>query len=170
MASFFTTSSVVGVDLNNTGTTQLYALGTRVAGTQNSEWVYAYTTTAVTAYKCVAVQAGGTMGMASGADVIAGYQLAFAQTSFAAGDYGWVAIRGEGLGVMTTGQATVTLAIANGQICVAASGASTGMVSNVATASGTISGVAFTSAQTTAGATVTGAIITWPRAQAGTAG
>lgn len=170
MANFFANSSTLGVDLNNTGSTQLFALGTKVLGTNDSEWVYAYTTTAITAYKCVAVQGGGTMGMASGSDVIAGYQLAFAQTSFAAGEYGWVAIRGAQMGVMTTGQASVTLAIANGQICVAASGASTGMVSNVATGSGTISGVAFTSAQSTAGATVTGAIITWPRAQAGTMG
>jgi len=167
MATYYSTGSQIGVDLNNTGSTQLFALGTKVMGSSNSEWVYGYTTTAVTAYKCVAIQAGGTMGMASGADVIAGSQLAFAQTSFAAGDYGWVAIRGEGLGVMTTGQATVTLAIANGQICVAASGVSTGMVSNVATSSGTINGVAFTSAASTAGATVTGAIITWPRAQGG---
>ena len=170
MATYYATSSQIGVDLNNTGQTQLFALGTRVAGTTNSEWVYAYTTTVVTAYKCVAIGAGGTMGMASGTDVIAGLQLAFAQTSFAAGDYGWVAIRGDSLGVMTTGQATVTLAIANGQICVAASGASTGCVSNVCTSSGTISGVAFTSAASTAGATVTGAIITWPRAQGGLMG
>lgn len=167
MATNYPTSSLIGADFNSTGTTQLFALGTKAHGTNNTEYVYCYTTTAVTAYKCVAIQASGTMGMASGSDVIAGYQLGFAQTSFAAGEYGWVPIRGEGLGVMTTGQATVTLAIANGQICVAASGVSTGMTSNVATSSGTVYGVAFTSAQTTGGATVTGAIITWPRASGG---
>ena len=34
------TSSIIGVDLNNAGTTQLFALGTKVFGTDDSEWEY----------------------------------------------------------------------------------------------------------------------------------
>lgn len=151
--------STIGVDLDNTSTTQLFALGTHVLGTNASEWVYVQAATSVTAYKVVAFNNAYTCGMASATDVLNGLQLGVAQTAFAASAYGWVAIRGNSLGVMTTGSATGT---AQG-IFLAASGTPTGTLSNVASASGTVAGISFVSVAQTATATVTGALLSWPR-------
>ena len=116
-------SSVIGVDLDNTSTTQLFALGTHVNGNNNSEWVYVQASTSVTAYKVCAFNNAYAMGMASATDVLNGLQLGVAQTAFASAAFGFIAIRGNSLGVMTTGSATGT---AQG-IFLAASSTPTGM-------------------------------------------
>ena len=167
MASFFTQSSTIGVDLNTTSTTQLFALGTHVLGDRGSEWVYVQAATAVTLGKCVAISNAGTCAMVSATDMVLGTtpQLGFAQVAFAASDFGWVPIRGENMAILTTGSTSATA-----QVCVAGSLASTGMVSTVATASGSIIGVLFVSIAQTATATLTGAILTWPRIASSTVG
>ena len=165
MATFFVNSSVIGADFQNPGATQLFALGTHALGTNNSEWVYCQAATAVTAGKCVIINQNATCGMASATDMIAPItgQLGFAQSAFAASDFGWIPIRGEQMAVLTTGSTSAT-----SQVCVAGSAASTGMVSTVATSSGSILGILFTSIAQTATATLTGAVLTWPRVAAGT--
>ena len=170
MATYFVQSSTVGVDLNNTGTTQLFALGTHVLGTADSEWVYVQAATAVTLGKCVVINSAGTCAMASATDMVQGtiQLLGFAQVAFAASDFGWIPIRGgagNAMAVLTTGSTSAT-----SQVCVAGSGASTGMVSTVATASGSVMGVLFVSIAQTATATLSGAVLTWPRAANTTVG
>ena len=154
-------SSVIGVDLDNASSTQLFALGTHVMGTNNSEWVYVQVgTSTVSAYKVVAFTGTFSVaGHASTTDLLNGLQLGVAQTAMATSSFGWVAIRGIGLGVMTTNSATAT---AQG-IFLAASSATTGVLSNFTSASGTVAGISFVSVAQTATMTVTGCTLTWPR-------
>src|SRR3990167_8960265 len=136
MATFVPTSSIIGVDLDNTSTTQLFALGTHVLGSNNSEWVYVIIgPTAVTADKMVAFTNAYTCAMASVADMQTnGLQLGVAQTAMATGAYGWVAIRGNSIGVLGSGSSTL---VPQGVFL-----HGTGLVDNQASASGTLAGVA----------------------------
>lgn len=161
MAQTFTlNSSTIGVDLNNGNATALFAVGTHVLGSNDTEWVYVQANTSILPYRMVAFNAAGTCGMASASDLLNGLQLGLAQTSISSQAYGWVAIRGIGLTVQTTGSATAT---AQG-IYLAASGTPTGVLSNVASASGTVAGISFTDVSTqTAVSTLTTATLSWPR-------
>lgn len=163
--AFYATSSMVGVDLNNPGSTQLFALGTKCQGTEGSEWVYIEARTAITAFKCVGIPINGTAGMVSAADTISGdHILAFAQTSFSSGQFGWVPIRGLNMYVMMTGSSTLTQGVI--PVCVAGSGVSTGMCSMVATATGTLVGIgvsSFGSGGQTATATAYQCILSYPK-------
>jgi hypothetical protein len=163
MAIFYANSPNIGVDLNNQSATALFALGTHVLGTQDTEWVYLQANVSISARTMIAFTVNGSAGMASGADIIAGSQLATAQTTVSTSSYFWAAIRGIGLTVLTTGNATTT---AQG-IFLAASGTPTGCLSNVASASGSVAGIAFTdSTNQTATSTYTVATLSWPRGRA----
>ena len=154
---FYTTSSKVGVDLNNAGTTQLFALGDQVQSTGQSRWVYVRAATSVTAYKVVAISTGGTCGMASGTDVLSGLLLGIAQTAIPASSYAWVPIEGSPLGVMTTGSCSVA-----NLVYIAASSTPTGIVSISASGSCTMLGISLLSVVDTAGATVAQCVLTFP--------
>lgn len=161
-SSFFSQQSRVGVDLNNSSTTQLFALGTKTLGSNNTEWVYVQAATSITAYKVVAFNGTFTCGMASGTDLIAGtHEIAVAQNAFAASEYGWVCRRGDRIGVMCTGSVSV-----GNQLFLAASSTPTGICSISASASGTIVGISLVTVVDTANATVHSAILTWPRSTA----
>ena len=167
MPTYSVNSSTIGVDLNTTSTTALFALGTVVKGSNNSEWVYVQAATAVTAFKCVSINAAFTCGMASVSDVIgtsgSSGRLGWAQNAFAASDYGWVPINGA-VYIMTTGSNTLTAGVV--PVCAGGSAVSTGMCSMVATATGTLQGVtivAHGSGGQTATATAASAILSWPR-------
>ena len=159
--AFYSTSSQVGVDLNNTSTTQLFALGQQVTGTDESVWVYGQAATSVTAYKVCALNTAGAMGMASGADVLGGLTLGVAQTAFAADAYGWIPIKGNGaFGVMTTGSCSV-----GNQTYVAASSSPTGIVSISASGSCTMLGLYLTAVVDTALASVANCVLSYPKAK-----
>lgn len=168
MPTYFQTQSKLGVDLNNTSTTQLFALGTRVLGTSGTEWVYVQAASAVTAFKAVHINATFTCGMASVSDVIgegaaAPGRLGWAQNAFAANDFGWVPVNGV-VYIMTTGSST--LAPTGIPVCLGGSAVSTGMCSMVATSTGTLQGVTIIaqgSGGQTATATAAQAILSWPR-------
>lgn len=158
-SSYSPISSTVGIDLNNASTTQLFALGTKCFGSNNSEWIYVQAATSVTAYKAVSINSTFTCGMASGADfLLAQQETAWAQTSIPASSFAWVVRRGDSVGVMCTGSVS-----ANNQLFLAASGTPTGMCSISASASGTLYGVTLVSVVDTALATVHTAVLTWPR-------
>jgi hypothetical protein len=160
MAIFYTQSPTIGVDLNNQSATQLFALGTHVLGTQDTEWVYLQANTSISARTVVAFTWNGSAGMASGADLLAGSQLATAQTTVSVSSYFWAAIRGIGLTVLTTGSCTSVAQV----ISIAASGVPTGVLSNVASASGTVAGISFTdTTNQTATSTYSVATLSWPR-------
>lgn len=164
----YVNSSTIGVDLNTTSATQLFALGTVVKGQGGSEWVYVEARTAVTAFKAVLINATFTCGMASVTEVIQQTathgRIGWAQVAFAAGEFGWVPVNGHGLYIMTTG--SNTLSASGVPVCLCGSGVSTGMASMVATATGTLQGVtiiAHGSGGQTATATAAQAILSWPR-------
>ena len=154
----YPSQSKVGVDLNNPGSTQLFALGEMCEGTNGSVWVYVEAGTAITAYKCVAIPGTYTCGMASATDILKGSRLGYAQSAFTSGQFGWVPIAGGTFGVLTTGSVSLST-----QISVAASSLTTGTTSTVTTGSGTIQGLVFVSVAQTASATVSGAVLSFPK-------
>jgi hypothetical protein len=170
MASFFTTGGQLGIDLNNQSATQLFALGAHVEGNQDTEWVYLQANSSISARTMIAFTWLGSAGMASGADLLAGLQLATAQTTVSTSSYFWAAIRGIGLTVLTTGSCTSIAwnsATGNSAILIAASGAPTGVLiqaSSSAASSGILAGIAFTDVTNqTATSTYTVATLSWPR-------
>ena len=162
---FYPTSSLIGVDFNTVGTTQLFALGTRASGSDNTQWMYCRAASAITAFKACVINQTYTVAMASVGDVLddLGGRLGWAQTAFAADEYGWVPVQGT-IYVMTTG--SNTLAASGVPVCLGGSAVSTGMLSMVATSTNTMTGiqiVAHGSGGQTATATAAQAIISFPR-------
>jgi hypothetical protein len=99
----FNTDGMIGVNFTQltTGTTTDGAgapmlLGTRVSGTDGSEWVLVQAGAAITQYSWVAIDENyqAVMGTKSLADV--GHQVGFAQVAFADNDFGWVAVHAPG--------------------------------------------------------------------------
>ena len=154
--SYFVNQSMVGVDLMNGNATALFAVGTHVNGTNNSEWVYVQAATSVNAYTvCAFNSATFTCGMASGGDLSLGANLAVAQTSISAQAYGWVATRGVGLQVSQTG-----ISSAGSTVYLAASAAPTGSISTSISASNTVQGIAV---EASTSATYAYVNLSWPR-------
>ena len=108
----FTTSSILGADLNNASTTQLFALNQRVTGDGNSEWHYVLATAALTTGQAVTILSAGTAIIAeaqscltaAGPDGTTGrLDIGFAQFDVAAGSYAFVCKGGEQLYVLCSG-------------------------------------------------------------------
>ena len=163
MASFQANSSVIGVDLNNFNATALFAPGTHVLGSNGTEFVYVQAATSIVGQRMVAYNSSSfTCGMASGGDLVTnGYVIACAQTSISAQAYGWVAIRGVGLTVVSSASCTTGPAI----LVTLAAAAATGMLSTSISASGTMAGISIidaTQSTSAAGGTIV-VNMTWPR-------
>ncbi len=161
--SFYVNSSTIGVDLNNFSATALFAPGTHVLGSNGTEFVYVQANTSIVGQRMVAYNSGSfTCGMASGADLVTnGYVIACAQTSISSQAYGWVAIRGVGLTVVSSASCTTGPAI----IVTLAAAAATGMLSTSISASGTMAGISVidaTQSTSAAGGTIV-VNMTWPR-------
>lgn len=150
--------SLIGADFNNTSSTQLFALGTHGLGSGGTEFVYCYFATGASAYKGVCITQGFTCTGLLASELLVGYAAGWTMASATNAEYGWVAIRGA-VPVLTSGSVTAT---AQGIYAPGASG-TTGIISNNYSASGTLAGIAFVSVAQTATATITGAILTWPR-------
>lgn len=173
MAIFTPIGGNLGIDLNNQSDVMLFSLGTHTYGNQDTEWVYLQANSSISARTMIAFTGAGSAGMASGADLLAGLQLATAQTTVSVSSYFWAAIRGIGLTVLTTGSCTATAwvsATAGGQITIAASGVPTGVLvqaSSSAGSSGILAGIAFTDCSNqTATLTYTVATLSWPQGAA----
>jgi predicted RecA/RadA family phage recombinase len=161
--TFVLNSSAIGVDLNNFNPTALFAVGTHVLGNNGTEWVYIHAATSIQAFRMVAVNTVSyTAGMASGADVLSGSQLAVAQTTISAQSFGWVAIRGVGLTVWCNSSATAPTTIG---VFLATQSASTGAITVFGSGSGTLAGAQIVDGAATT--TSTGSLVTvnlsWPR-------
>lgn len=124
----FVTSSMLGVDLNNASSTQLFALNTPCLGSDNSEWRYVYATAALTTGQIVNVFAGGTAialttAILGGAPTSATgpLDLAVVQFPISSTQYGFVAKRGNALQVLVSG--TCPIGLAAGYSFAAAGGA-----------------------------------------------
>ena len=102
----YSTSSQIGVDLNNSGTTQLFALGTKVFGSDDSEWEYVFASGSITTGQFVRVQVSGTAGVLITAHLVynsGGLDLGVAQFTISASSYGFVAKRGRNLYAYVSG-------------------------------------------------------------------
>lgn len=154
MATFSSSTPTIGVNLNGTTTAPLVALGTRVSGTNDSQWIYVLANGAISAGDCVQIASTGTATRATTAGPRTSVdELGFAQTVFADAEYGWVAQHGSGMTIATTGT------LAQGAIYI---GVTSGKLSNVS-GSATIAGVVVTNISSTATTTTTTGVLTWPR-------
>ena len=105
----YVTSSVLGADFNNASSTALFALGQRVLGSDNSEWVYVKATGTLVAGLICSVQAAGTAVAPTTAYLLAptgvagGGALAVPQCTALQGYYVWAATRGQGLILAASG-------------------------------------------------------------------
>lgn len=160
--AFYVSSSTIGVDLNNTSTTALFALGMTVEGSDGTMWEYVQASTSVSAYAVVAINSSGTCAMASVADAVSGLQLAVAQNAFAANDFGWVPIRGTG-GENTQMRVLCSSTMSGGNALYV--GTRTGVVSIQASSSSTVKGITVYGASGSDHALTTSlaAVITWPK-------
>ena len=160
--AFYVSSSKLGVDLNTTSSTALFALGEMVEGSDGTIWEYVNASTSVSAYAIVAINASGTMAMASVADAVAGRQLAVAQAAFAASEYGWVPIRGTG-GANNQMRVLCSSTMSGGNALYV--GSRTGVCSIQASSSATLVGVMVYGASGADHALTTSlaCIISWPR-------
>ena len=164
---FNTTSSVIGADMNNTSTTALFALGTKISGTNNTEWTYCQSTAAFITGELVAIRSNGTavsastLILTSGAAIgggagAGGIEVGWAQGNWAALDFGWMCKRGDAVTVLMSGTA-----VPNTQLY-AQYGQAIGCLGTTA-ASGTIMGVQLNASSSTSSLVLTTAVITWPR-------
>lgn len=91
---------LLGVDLEKTSTTALFALGTHVELEHGGKAIYVKANTAITGegYCVLFDTAFGTdMITTTNADAKLGQRIGFAQCAFAALDYGWVIVTGKTL-------------------------------------------------------------------------
>ena len=168
--SLFTQSSTIGVDLVNQSATALFAVGSHILGSNDSEWVYVQAQTTISSLSWVAFNATFSAGMASATDFTTeGQGIALANGQISASSFGWVAIRGINLSALFTG--TGSLAPTSGQLQLASSAGPTGvvMLGTVGTASCTMLGVSLVATATssasglgTGGANVCLVNIFWP--------
>lgn len=154
--SFYPNTSLVGANFNSTNTTQQFALGTKALGSAGSQWVYVYMSGATSAGSCVVISQTGTAAAATIALAMnPAKTIAFAQTAFAAADYGWVA--NGGLGLTVQASATV-VAVTTGMYI----GTTAGHLSTTA-GSATVYGVQITGSSATATVWTSTGTVTWPR-------
>ena len=160
--AFYVNSSNLGVDLNNTSSTQLFALGTTVEGSDGTLWEYVNASTSVSQYAVVAINQSGTCAMASVVDAVSGLQLAVAQAAFAASEYGWVPIRATG-GENTQMKVLCSSTMSGGSSLYV--GLRTGVVSIQASSSATVQGIIVLGASGVDHTLTTSlaCIITWPK-------
>ena len=160
--AFYVSSSKLGADLNTTSPTALFALGETVEGSDGTLWEYVNASTSVSAYAIIAINASGTMAMASAADAVAGLQLAVAQTAFAASEYGWVPIRATG-GATNQMRVLCSGTMSGGNALYV--GSRTGVCSIQVSSSATLHGVMVYGASGADHATVTSlaCIVSWPK-------
>lgn len=149
--------STFGIDFTSTSTTALFKVGTQVRGSDNSEWVYCKYSTAAEQYSAVSIN--------TTFDAVVPLTLAllrtivdygWTQVAQAAASYGWVCIKGKGIGVLAR---LSSLAAVPCYISSVSAGRIT-TTSVRSTSGGTMLNVVLTTSVTTAGATVANA--SWP--------
>jgi len=101
----YATGGLIGSRLTDTTTTAEHRLGQRVTATDGTEWVYCVSSGAITQYQAVGINEdydaySMTSTLAAQSDAIG-----FAQNAFAAGEYGWIAVRGTNIKVRTKASA-----------------------------------------------------------------
>lgn len=162
----FSTSSQIGVDLNNASSTQLFTLNQSVLGSDDSLWQYVLASAALVTGQIVAIQPQGTaLPVTTGniAASTAGLDLGVAQFAFSAGYYGFVAKKGTNLYILCSGTVPPTTQVAFS----ATSGAL--VTSLLAAVGNTAAGFFITTSASTAGLSTAIGIVTFPRTAPATA-
>ena len=95
----FATSGCLGVDFTATPTSAEFDLGTTVAGTDGSEWVYVQANGAIAQYDAVGVDENYQAAALTKAMADDGWFVGAAQVAFADNDYGWVCVKGSNVSV-----------------------------------------------------------------------
>lgn len=163
----YVTQSTIGVDLNNPSSTALFTLGQKVLGSDNSEWHYVIATGTLTTGQLVYINTLGTAAALTTAQVAAnttgGLDIGFVQFTMPQGQYGFVAKRGTNLYVLCTGT------VPGGAALGFAAAAGTLQTAGAVAVGNTAAGIFVTTSASTATASVTTAIVTFPRAVASAA-
>ena len=159
-------SSLIGANFGASGTTQLFALGTRSAGTDGTEWEYVNATGTFTTGELVTIVPAGTARTFVTAEAVltaTGIDIAVVQGVISQSEYGWVAKQGRNLYVLCTG--TIAAGAGVGLCAVADGGGKLQVASGVAV-NFTLFGIYVTTSSSTATASVGVATLTWPRVAA----
>lgn len=97
----YPTDGKIGVDLTATytGTTTdgenaPWTLGTKLEGSDNTEWVFVQAGEALTQYACLTIDEDFQAVEAGTTAAVAGHMVGFAQVAFSDNDFGWVATQG----------------------------------------------------------------------------
>lgn len=77
-----------------------FAVGTHMLGSDNTEYVFVKASADLAQYAAVGIDAAGLATILTFAQVVAGKEYGWPQVAIASGYYGWVAIRGLGIGVL----------------------------------------------------------------------
>lgn len=160
-------SSTIGVNLGNSdGATALFGLGNTCTGSDGSQWIYAYATSALTTGTVCAVTTGYSAQPATASNLFgagggspgAGETLAFSQGTWSAADYGWLCLRGSNQYVAISNVSTLGAAL---YISI-----NSGLLTTAA-ASGTMAGIILLTASATGVANVVKAYLQYPRLSPG---
>jgi hypothetical protein len=153
----YTNQSLIGVNLGNSdGATALFGLGNTTMGQYDTEWVYVNASVALATGTAVVINSSGTASLLNGtlSTTSTGKQIAFAQGTFAASDYGWVARRGNGIYVLVSSVSTVSVILYNSD---------TSGTLTTTSATNTIAGISLITASSTAVSSAVPAFVSWPR-------
>ena len=162
-------SSLIGANFAATGTTQLFALGTRASGTDGTVWEYVNATGTFTTGELVTIVPAGTARTFVTAEAVltaTGIDMAFPQGVISQSEYGWVAKSGRNLYVLCTG--TIAAGASVGLAAVSDGGGKLQIATGVAV-NFTLFGIYVTTSSSTGTASVGVATITWPRMAASVA-
>ena len=167
----YQTGSMIGVDLNNPSSTALFTLGTRVTGSDNSEWEYVLATGTLTTGMMAWVNTLGTAQCFGTSQIstiaTGGADFGFAQYTLTQGQYGWIAKSGTNLYILCSG--TVPGGAAVGLAGAGAQGATGALCTAGLVAAGfTAAGIFITTSATVTGLSVATGIVTFPRVIAST--
>ena len=161
----FATSSTIGANLNSQDTTQLFALNTKVLGSNDSEWHYVIATQALATGQWCYIQFQGTADVLTtaflgGAGVLGttgNMDLGVAQYSISGGAYGWVLKRGSNAYLLCSGTCTPGVCLGWTPSGTLVTGLNVGI-------SLTAFGVMITTSASTATASVATGLVAYPRA------
>lgn len=102
-------SQTLGINFTREDSTQNYALGTIVNGTDGTMWQYVEFGSAVAQYEWVAIDENNLalVGTSALADVF--HRIGIAQTTFTSAQYGWVVVNGTNVTATFDGTAAVDI-------------------------------------------------------------
>ena len=157
MSIHHATAPLAGARLDSTAPAAEHAPGTRVAGSEGTEWVYVQAAGAIARYDYVTVDETFQAASGTKAAVDDGHEIGIAQTAFADDAFGWVATRGQGAGLKVNVLANCAADAA------LHTSARAGKLDDAAASQTRIEGVTITAANAGATAAARPAILTHPR-------